>query len=177
MYIHIHRALISFYRCHVPPQRHAREEANNEPELCRAGAVPRVLSMLQVSAAFPAQGAPGGPDRGLPGADPTARGSAQGWPGPSCPPGPVRCSDQPSSLHPRPRFYPPRPGSALACPEPREPERSLAARGPGRSAAPAGPWGRWQRPWRAHVGAGPRARRRTRTAVTAAGTGLGPSPL
>lgn len=82
----------------------------------------------------------------------------------------------------RARGPPRKPPAPLACPEPLHTERRFAARGPGRETVLGGPWGRWRRPWRAHVDAALRwARRRTAVTGAAAPTGavrgLGPSLL
>lgn len=82
----------------------------------------------------------------------------------------------------RARGPPRKPPAPLACPEPLDTERRFAARGPGRETVLGGPWGRWRRPWRAHVDAALRwARRRTAVTGAAAPTGavrgLGPSLL
>lgn len=85
---------------------------------------------------------------------------------------------QPCLFYPRAHVRPPgapdpphRPGSAVGLPGTSGAGTQVGGAGPGRSAALGGPWGRWRRPWRAHVGAGPRTRTQTRTVVTGAGTG------
>lgn len=178
----IYTALIYFfYRCHVHPQRLPGVEANNPPELCAAGAFPRVFPRSrwaqlsrhkEATGIWAWLGVTPGRRRLCPGLE-GAAGRAWGGRGAWRAEGPgqpwllftlITSPFLPAPLAPGPE-------APLACPEPLEAERRLAARGPGRSAAPGGPWGRWRRPWRAHVGAGPRTRTRTLTAVTGAGTG------